>query len=190
MFTAARAGRFDVLLVYRVDRVARTLCGLVKVLDDLDNAGVVFRSATEPFDTSTPAGRMMVQMLGVFAEFERTTIIDCITARMERKAARGEWQNGRRPNGYIVDKSTGHLIVNELEAPQVADIFEPLRPQAPWRRSDRNPALRTRAPHTDRQAMEHPRRAHRATQPRLPRRDLLPRRVEHRCLRPVPPTSG
>lgn len=40
------------------------------LLDDLDHAGVVFRSATEPFDTSTPAGRMLVQMLGVFAEFE------------------------------------------------------------------------------------------------------------------------
>lgn len=124
MLTAARAGRFDVLLVYRVDRVARTLRGLVKLLDDLDKAGVVFRSATEPFDTSTPAGRMMVQMLGVFAEFERATIIDRITAGMERKAARGEWQNGRRPHGYLVDKSTGHLIVNELEAPQVTDIFD------------------------------------------------------------------
>jgi site-specific DNA recombinase len=124
MLTAARAGRFDVVLVYRVDRVARTLRGLVKLLDDQDKAGVVFRSATEPFDTSTPAGRMMVQMLGVFAEFERATIIDRITAGMERKAARGEWQNGRRPHGYVVDKSTGHLIVNELEAPQVTAIFD------------------------------------------------------------------
>jgi site-specific DNA recombinase len=124
MLTAARAGRFDVLLVYRVDRVARTLRGLVKLLDELDKAGVVFRSATEPFDTSTPAGRMMVQMLGVFAEFERATIIDRITAGMERKAARGEWQNGRRPHGYLVDKATGHLIVNELEAPQVTAIFD------------------------------------------------------------------
>jgi site-specific DNA recombinase len=67
---------------------------------------VVFRSATEPFDTGSPAGRMMAQMLGVFAEFERATIIDRITAGMERKAARGEWQSGRRPHGYQVDRAS------------------------------------------------------------------------------------
>lgn len=68
--------------------VARSLRGLVKLLDDLGKAGIVFRSATEPFDTATPAGRMVVQVLGVFAEFERATIIDRIVAGMERKAAR------------------------------------------------------------------------------------------------------
>jgi site-specific DNA recombinase len=69
--TDARLQRYDALLVYRVDRLARSVRGLAQVLEDLDKAGVVFRSATEPFDTGTPAGRMMVQMLGVFAEFER-----------------------------------------------------------------------------------------------------------------------
>jgi hypothetical protein len=63
--TQARAGRYDLLLVYRVDRLARSVRGLAQILEDLDTAGVAFRSATEPFDTSTPAGRMMVQMLGV-----------------------------------------------------------------------------------------------------------------------------
>lgn len=53
------------LLVYRVDRFTRRIRDLVTLLDELDRAGVVFRSATEPFDTSTPAGRMLVQMLGV-----------------------------------------------------------------------------------------------------------------------------
>jgi site-specific DNA recombinase len=64
---AARAGLFDTLLVYRVDRFSRSLRDLTTLLDDLDEAEVVFRSATEPFDTSTPVGRMLVQMLGVFA---------------------------------------------------------------------------------------------------------------------------
>jgi site-specific DNA recombinase len=54
--TAARAGLFDVLLVYRVDRLTRRIRDLVTLLDELDDAGVVFRSATEPFDTSTPPG--------------------------------------------------------------------------------------------------------------------------------------
>ena len=64
----------------------------------------MFRSATEPFDTSTPVGRMLVQMLGVFAEFERETIIDRVIDGMERKAAKGLWTGGARPLGYVVDR--------------------------------------------------------------------------------------
>src|SRR6266498_1707815 len=67
--TYARAGRYDLLLVAKVDRLSRSIRGLTQILDDLDTAGVAFRSTTEPSDTATPAGRMMVQMLGVFAEF-------------------------------------------------------------------------------------------------------------------------
>jgi site-specific DNA recombinase len=119
----ARAGRFDLLLVYRVDRFSRRLRGLVELLDNLDKAGVCFRSATEPFDTSTPAGRMMVQMLGVFAEFERATIIDRVVAGMERRAARGAWNHGVSPYGYSVDKPTGFLTVRDDEAVLVPLIF-------------------------------------------------------------------
>ena len=120
----ARAQRYDLLLVYRVDRFARSVRGLASLLEALDAAGVAFRSATEPFDTATPAGRMMVQMLGVFAEFERATIIDRVIAGMERKAARGEWCGGSRPYGYLVDPVSGHLVVNCDEAPLVAVIFD------------------------------------------------------------------
>lgn len=67
---------------------------MVTLLDELDQAGVVFRSATEPFDTSTPMGRMLVQMLGMFAQFERDTIIDRVIGGMERKAAKGKWKAG------------------------------------------------------------------------------------------------
>lgn len=56
---AARSQAIDVLLVYRVDRLTRSLRDLVTLLDELDQAGVVFRSATEPFDTATPMGRML-----------------------------------------------------------------------------------------------------------------------------------
>jgi site-specific DNA recombinase len=75
VLTAARAGRFDVLLVYRVDRFTRRIRDLATLLEELDAAGVVFRSATEPFDTSTPAGRMLVQMLGVFAVISSSPIM-------------------------------------------------------------------------------------------------------------------
>jgi site-specific DNA recombinase len=121
---AARAGLIDVLLVYRVDRFSRNLRDMVTLLDDLDQVGVVFRSATEPFDTSTAMGRMLVQMLGMFAQFERDTIIDRVIAGMERKAAKGKWKGGRRPFGYLVNKDTHTLIVNESEAAIVRLIFD------------------------------------------------------------------
>jgi site-specific DNA recombinase len=121
---AAQAGRFDLLLVYRVDRLARSVRGLATLLETLDAANIAFRSATEPFDTTSPAGRMMVQMLGVFAEFERATIIDRVIAGMERKAARGEWTVGGRPLGYTVDPGTGRLVVSEREALLVQAIFD------------------------------------------------------------------
>ena len=120
----ARAGRFDLLLVYRVDRFSRSVRGLEQLLEDLDAAGVAFRSATEPFDTTTPAGRMMVQMLAVFAEFERATIVDRVIAGMERKAARCGWCGGSRPFGYDVDQKTGCLAPQADEAPLVPIIFD------------------------------------------------------------------
>ncbi len=123
-FAYARAKRYDMLLVYRVDRLCRSVRGLAQILEDLDHAGVSFRSATEPFDTGTAAGRMMVQMLGVFAEFERATLIDRVIAGMERKAARGEWLGGHAPYGYRVNRDTGHLEPNETEAPVARLIFD------------------------------------------------------------------
>jgi site-specific DNA recombinase len=71
---AARAGLIDVLLVNRVNRFSRRLRDLVDLLDQLTEAGVAFRSATEPIDTSTPIGRLLLQLLGMFAEFEREVI--------------------------------------------------------------------------------------------------------------------
>ena len=120
---AARAGKFDVLLVYRVDRFSRRIRDLVMLLDDLDRSGVVFRSATEPFDTSTPAGRMLVQMLGVFAEFEREMIIDRVINGMEKKASKGQWTLGIAPYGFSVDPTTKHLIPVKDEVVIVKKIF-------------------------------------------------------------------
>jgi site-specific DNA recombinase len=122
--TEARARRYDLLLVYRVDRFARSVRGLASLLEALDQVGVAFRSATEPFDTTTAAGRMMVQMLAVFAEFERATIIDRVISGMERKAARGEWCGGSRPYGYVIDPANGHLRVEPGEAPVVRTMFD------------------------------------------------------------------
>ena len=64
----------DVLLAYKVDRLARSLYDLMRVFRAVEAAGATFKSLTEPIETTTPAGRLMVQMLGAFAEFERALI--------------------------------------------------------------------------------------------------------------------
>ncbi|MBT8224108.1 MAG: recombinase family protein [Dactylosporangium sp.] len=120
---AAKSGRYDILLVYRVDRFSRRLCDLLTLLRQLDEASVAFCSATEPFDTSTPIGRMLIQLLGVFAEFERETIIDRVINGMRAKAAKGKWPGGTRPYGYHVDRDTHRLIPHPDEAPVLREIF-------------------------------------------------------------------
>src|SRR5437588_4004751 len=120
---AAAAGRFDLLLVFRVDRLSRNLGQLATLIEELATAGVAFRSMTEPFDTTTPAGRMMVQMLGVFAEFERASIIERISAGMERKASRGEWTVGSYPYGYRRGPDGPGLTPDRAAAQVVRDMF-------------------------------------------------------------------
>ena len=118
----ARLGRYDVLLVYRVDRFARSLKVLVGLLEQLEQAGVAFRSATEPIDTASPTGRMLIQLLGVFAEFERATIIDRVVAGMERKASFGGWPGGAIPYGLRLD-TDHHLEIEPSEFGIIERIF-------------------------------------------------------------------
>ena len=119
----ARTGRYDLLLVFKVDRLARSTGGLAKVLEELDAAGVAFRSASEPFDTSTAAGRMMMQMLGVFAEFEREMIVERTRLGLARKAARGQWTGGTPPFGYRYDAESQVLLPVTTQAALVQRIF-------------------------------------------------------------------
>ncbi|WP_092787164.1 recombinase family protein, partial [Actinokineospora terrae] len=121
---ASRAGLFDVLLVFKVDRLSRNLRDLVTLLDDLDENGVVFRSATEPFDTSTPMGRMLVQMLGMFAQFERELIVERVIAGMEKAAEAGKWKGGRLPFGYGLNRKIMQLVPDKSQAVVVALIFD------------------------------------------------------------------
>jgi site-specific DNA recombinase len=117
----ARERRFDLLLVYRVDRLSRKVRQLAGLAEELDRLGVVLKSATEPFDTGSPVGRMMLQMLGVFAEFEHATIVDRVTAGLERRVREGRWMSGRTPYGYTRDE--GLLVPDPVKAPIVRRIF-------------------------------------------------------------------
>ena len=117
----ARERRFDLLLCYRVDRLSSKVRQLSGLCEELDRLGIVLKSATEPFDTGSAAGRMMLQMLGVFAEFEHATIVDRVTAGLERRVREGRWMSGRTPYGYT--RANSLLVPDPVKAPIVRRIF-------------------------------------------------------------------
>lgn len=86
----ARLRPGDVLAVYKLDRLSRSLRDLLRLLESLEHAGVTFRSLTESIDTSSPAGRMFFQMLGAFAEFERAMIRERCAAGFAAAKERGQ----------------------------------------------------------------------------------------------------
>lgn len=96
-----RAG--DVLLVWKLDRLSRSLKDLLHIMERLDTAGAGFRSLTEAIDTTLPAGRMMMQMLGAFAEFERAMVRERTRAGLAAAAAQGR-HGGRRPKLTLVQR--------------------------------------------------------------------------------------
>jgi site-specific DNA recombinase len=120
----ARSGAIDLLLVYRVDRLSRKVRQLAQLAEELDTYRVVLRSATEPFDTGSAAGRMMLQMLAVFAEFEHATIVDRISAGIERRAKEGRWFGGRPPFGYLFSSEERVLVPDPVKAPVVRRVFD------------------------------------------------------------------
>lgn len=100
MLNDARLGRFDLLVVLKVDRLTRSVGDLMTIINTLTKNDVEFRSSTEGFETGTPAGVLMLQMLGGFAEFERSMIIDRVNAGIQRKVETGGWGGGTPPMGY------------------------------------------------------------------------------------------
>ena len=120
----AQAGVYELMLVFRVDRLSRNVRQLVQLSEELDRVDVALRSATEPFDTSSAAGKMMLQMLGVFAEFERTTIVERVVAGMERAASQGRWVMGKVPYGYVRDQDSKLIVPEPVQAVVVRRIFD------------------------------------------------------------------
>ncbi len=114
---------FDVLLVFRVDRLSRKVRELALMVDELTKYHIALKSITEPFDTANAAGKMMLQMLGVFAEFEHATIVERTKVGMEKKAKGGDFVGGYVPFGYRLEPEKG-LVVREEEALLVRKIFQ------------------------------------------------------------------
>ena len=117
----ARAGKFSAVLVYRVDRFARSTLHLLHAHDVLRQAKVALRSMTEPFDTATPLGEFIMTLLGSLGALERATIIERTNLGRLRAAREGRWLGGKPPYGYrVVDK---RLVVEPTEAAIVQRIF-------------------------------------------------------------------
>src|SRR5215217_5334050 len=118
----AKEGKFSTLLVYRLDRLGRSLLVTVDAHDRLQALGVALKSATEPIDTSNPSGRLIFQMLASFAEYERETIRERTRAGLHRPY-RGGKHFGAAPYGYRTDES-GFLQIVPEEAEIVREIIE------------------------------------------------------------------
>jgi len=112
---AVETGEADALLVYKLDRLTRSTADLGCLLERLEDAGVALQAVAESLDTSTAAGRMVVRMLGVVAEWERETVAERTSAALQAKAARGEYTGGGVPYGYQLDKDGENLRENPAE---------------------------------------------------------------------------
>ncbi|WP_421522112.1 recombinase family protein [Ochrobactrum quorumnocens] len=102
--------RGDTITVWRLDRLGRSLFELLKLVRDLNDRGVEFRSLSESLDTSTPAGRLLLHVLASMAEFERSLISERTKAGMAAARARGS-QIGRRPAMTDEERRDAHLVL-------------------------------------------------------------------------------
>lgn len=109
----------DVVVVWKLDRLSRSLKDLLHILEKIDAAGANFRSLTEAIDTSGPAGRMMMQMLGSFAEFKRAMVRERTRAGL--KAAREQdRKGGRRPK--LMTQQRAEILAMLAAGPAGAEI--------------------------------------------------------------------
>ena len=120
----AKEKKFNLVLVYKIDRFSRNLKDLLNLVDELSTYGVGFKSATEPFDTTTSAGKLMFQQLGSFAEFERNRIAERVFPGMVKGVQRGNWQGARyAPYGYRYINERKLLEIDEEESKVVKLIY-------------------------------------------------------------------
>ncbi|SFK92908.1 recombinase family protein, partial [Methylocapsa palsarum] len=116
------AGQIDVVVVYKVDRLTRALSDFARLVDVFDRRGVSFVSITQQFNTTTSMGRLTLNVLLSFAQFEREVIGERVRDKIAASKKKGMWMGGMPPLGY--DVKDRKLVVNENEAKIVVHIFE------------------------------------------------------------------
>jgi site-specific DNA recombinase len=117
-----RSGKVDVIVVYKVDRLTRALSDFAKIVDILDEAEASFVSITQSFNTTTSMGRLTLNVLLSFAQFEREVISERVRDKVAASKAKGMWMGGCVPLGYRVEARK--LIEDKVEAVTVRHIFE------------------------------------------------------------------
>lgn len=115
------AGGVDAVVVYKVDRLTRSLADFVKIVETFDAKSVPFVSVTQQFNTTTSMGRLTLNMLLSFAQFEREVTGERIRDKVAASKKKGMWMGGLPPLGF--DAKDGKLIVNETEAESVRHIY-------------------------------------------------------------------
>jgi len=116
-----RAGKVQIVVVYKVDRLTRSLADFAKLIELFDAHGVSFVSVTQQFNTTTSMGRLMLNVLLSFAQFEREVTGERIRDKIAASKKKGLWMGGTPPLGYEVKDRK--LVVNEAEAEGVRHIF-------------------------------------------------------------------
>jgi len=116
------AGRIDIVAVYKVDRLTRSLADFAKIVERFDSRQVSFVSVTQAFNTTTSMGRLTLNVLLSFSQFEREVTGERIRDKIAASKAKGMWMGGNVPLGY--DAAGRALTVNPAEADQVRHIFE------------------------------------------------------------------
>ncbi len=122
----AKAGKFDEVWTWKTNRMARNQYDLLTIVKELEKYNVAFKSCSEAFDTSTPAGKLMMNVLASIGEFERETIVDNVKLGMKQRARTGKW-NGGIVLGYksvIINENNTKLEIVPEEANTVRKIFK------------------------------------------------------------------
>ncbi len=120
------AGKVDAVVVYKVDRLSRSLLDFARLMETFEKHRVSFVSVTQQFNTATSMGRLVLNVLLSFAQFEREIIGERIRDKLAAMRRKGKWAGGLPVLGYDVDRSNGSpkLVVNVAEAARVRDIFQ------------------------------------------------------------------
>ena len=116
------AGRVNIVVVYKIDRLTRSLTDFVKMVEVFERHGVSFVSVTQQFNTTTSMGRLMLNILLSFAQFEREVTGERIRDKIAASKRKGMWMGGVPPLGYDVEHR--RLVPNEREAKLVRHIFQ------------------------------------------------------------------
>ncbi len=122
LLTDVAAGRVQVIVLYKVDRLTRSLADFSKIVEVLDRVGASFVSVTQAFNTTTSMGRLMLNVLLSFAQFEREVTGERIRDKVAASKKKGLWMGGPVPLGY--DVISRKLVVNEAEAATVNHLFQ------------------------------------------------------------------